>query len=223
MKDSEVKTEYLEFIENQDVNSIICYLENDYNLLSNFLYATIKFNNSTFIDKQVLFNKIQNIDNFLMKIYKGHILDKIFYSEKETLEEISYIYIDYITKSTQRQKYKIADSFLCANMLKIKERKYDLYRVYMLEFIKNYYKWKKFLFDNKKSILLEEEIKYLKFIENNGIEEILYALNNNKDFFETIVGEYFYYKTIKITEIIKEMEKFINSNLDDNKKKKFKI
>ena len=61
------------------------------------------------------------------------------------------------------------------------------------------------------------------FIENSEIEDIIDITNYNKDFFQTLVGEYFYSKTICTNEIIKEMEEFINKNLDDNQKKKFKF
>ena len=81
-------------------------------------------------------------------------------------------------------------------MLKIKEKDYNLYKKYILEFIKSYYKWKKFLICNKKNILLENDIKYLHFIENSEIEDIIDITNYNKDFFQTLVGEYFYSKTI---------------------------
>lgn len=223
IKDSKIKSELLEFLENEEVNNIILCLENDYDLLIKFLYATIKFNNATFFDKQVLFKKIQNKDKILLKIYKGHILDKIIYSEKDKLEDLIFMYEDYIKKSTEKEKFKIADCFLCLNMLKIKEKDYNLYKKYILEFIKSYYKWKKFLICNKKNILSEKDIKYLNFIENSEIEDIIDITNYNKDFFQTLVGEYFYSKTIKIVEIINEMEEFINKNLDDNQKKKFKI
>ena len=223
IKDSKIKSESLEFLENEEVNNIILCLENDYDLLIKFLYATIKFNSATFFDKQVLFKKIQNKDKILLKIYKGHILDKIIYSEKDKLEDLIFMYEDYIKKSTEKEKFKIADCFLCLNMLKIKEKDYNLYKKYILEFVKSYYKWKKFLFYNKQNILLENDIKYLHFIENSEIEDIIDITNYNKDFFQTLVGEYFYSKTICTNEIIKEMEDFINNNLNDNQKKKFKF
>ena len=150
IEDLEIKTEALEFIENEKINNIILTLENDYDLLIKFLYATVKFSNTTFFDKQVIFEKIKEKDRILMQIFNGHLLDKIVYSEKHELNDLIFIYKDYINKSKKKKKLEIADCFLCLNMLKIKEKDYNLYKKYILEFIKSYYKWKKFLICNKK-------------------------------------------------------------------------
>ena len=64
IEDLEIKTEALEFIENEKINNIILTLENDYDLLIKFLYATVKFSNTTFFDKQVIFEKIKEKDRF---------------------------------------------------------------------------------------------------------------------------------------------------------------
>lgn len=211
----------------EDIDDIIYSLTDNFNLMFEVLKTSKIFSNLDVISKILMMEELEkyNQDEFIISISKTYIIDKITYVFNYNLESFKEYYKDYIVKNKDvLNKRSRASNFITNKIIDYKEINYNEYRMFILEFLKIYYKWKIFIKAHDGiHLLFEEDLIYLNKIENTEIEELINEINNNYDFLSTIVGEYLHYKTSK-TEIKEDMlDKYLIENTDYNFQKKLQI
>jgi len=191
------------------------------------LKASKVFNDLDYVSKTLLLDVIEehDQDKNISSIFKLHIVDKFTYRIVDDIEKYKEYYKEYLDINRDKpNKISTITEYLCYRMINLKYDNETKYKKYILEFIKVYYKWKKFIKNHEgKYLLNKNDIIYIDMIEHNSIEEILEYMEDDFDFLFTIVGEYLYYKTQKI-EIKEEIvDEYLISSSSDDLKQKLKI
>ena len=210
-------------IANNDIENIIC----DPSLIYKLIKSTKLFNDMDFINKSILVKMMEefNQDNNLINISPLYLLDKLTYKIVDDINCYEEYYLDYIKKNNHvLGKREIITEFLSNRVLELKNKNYNKYEMYILGFIKEYYKWKLFIKNHEGDYLLNpEDFEYIEKIETLDLNEILNELENDYEFLNTVIGDYLHYKTSKLE--IKEdiVDNYLKDNTNLKIKQKLKI
>ena len=203
----------MNFFEKHDVRYIKNKSLTIEDLLKDAVDATIYFNDMTLINKIILFEEIgeQSKDEFLTKINKFSVLDKIVYSFRYDLDLFKEIYVDYITK--EKNDGKIVRDFLYYRLLDLQIINDVKFNKLCLEFLRTYYKHK---------LYLNQENEYMSFIKSNSISNILKRFSTYPKYMMEILKNYLDYQLISEEEKQK-IDEYFNQNKNEQVQKKLKF
>lgn len=199
----------------------------DTGLIIDLMLSVKLFNEMDYVSKTLLMEVIEQNghDRNVFSISKLHLLDKITYVIIDDIENYKQYYKEYLDINKDKSnKISIITEYISYRVLNLKYEDPNKYKKYIIEFIKVFYKWKKFIKHHEGEYLLNKsDIIYLDIIDSKSLLEIFEYIENNFDFLFTIIGEYLHYKTQKI-EIKEEIvDEYLNSSSSDNLKQKLKI
>ena len=203
----------MNFFEKHDIRYIKNKSLTIEDLLKDAMDATMYFNDMTLINKTILFEEIneQSKEDFLNKINKFSVLDKIVYLFRYDLDLFKEIYIDYINK--EKSDGKIVRDFLHYRMLDLQIINDVKFNKFCLEFLRTYYK-------NK--LYLNQKNQYMSFIESNSIANILKKIVIDSKFMDEILKNYLDYQLI-IEEEKQKIDEYFNQNKNEQIQKKLKF
>ncbi len=193
-------------------------------------FKSILFDAKSFYDKSVI-EKIYIMEELEEKgmnvpigeIYKLHILDTLVYRFVYDLDYFKKYHMDYINRNKNIKNNEIVILGLLADKLgELKIINYEKYRSFILEFLKTFYKWNFYNINNNKTNLSVLQKIYLSKIDNNSIGEIYKEIENNSQFLNVIMKDYFDYTTnSKMNE--NEINEFLINHGKKDIQKKLKI
>lgn len=171
-------------------------ISEDPNFLVSIIQGSKEFKRLSLIDKVLMFDvlKKDNQDAFLAQICKNHCFDYLKYNHIYDLDLFKEYYIN--LKNENYVDNSIACKFASNKLLECKNIDYEKYKELVLEFIKVYYKWTfsiNKIYSNEG--LYENDLEYLKIIEESKLEELFEYAYNNYNFLYTIIDNYLYYST----------------------------
>ena len=228
------KIKFIEGISTDDFSSLDIFnnsidelidncLEND-ELLSLFIKSSILFNSSSIVYKIIVMEGLEKYDEDenLMDISKLHLFDRIAYTFNYDLYSFKKYYIDY-KESNENKNINFATTFIIDKLLEYKKQNENAYKKFILEFIREFYKWILFINDNgDKFSLSDEERKYLQLIKSNSIDDLIKYIENDYKFLYTLTDNYLYYSTSEKEISKKIIDEYFNNNTDDEMKNKLK-
>ena len=105
--------------------------------------------------------------------------------------------------------------FIAKKLIELNKQDHNKYKNFVLNFIKEYYKWTIFVCNNlNKNSLYTEDYIYLSLINLNELDTIIDYSLDNINFLKTIIDGYLFYSTSdkEISESI--VEKYYKGNVD---------
>ena len=180
-----------------------------------------------YFSKSLLMEDMENkgVDFNISSISKNHILDRITYKILDELNLYQAYYKDFIIKNSDNiiSKDLIID-YLSLRIYDLKDKNNKKYQQILLEIIKVYYKWRKFINNHEGEYLInKEDFIYIDKIENLSVEELFNNIDEDYDFLNTMLADYLHYKTEKI-EIKEELvDNYLYETSDEKIKIKLKI
>ena len=182
------------------------------------------FNDMDYVSKCLIMETLENYDqdNNVRSVYKLHDLDKLTYQIVDDIENYKEYYKNYLEYNKEKpNRISVIGEFISYRMLELIKINPKKYQKYILEFIKEYYKWKNFIkMHVGKHLLNNFDFDYLDKIENNSLDELLNLSQKDFDFLFTLVIEYLHYTTEKM-EIKEEIvdDYFIKGSSNELKEK----
>lgn len=194
-------------------------------LFNKLVNASKWFSKLSILDKQQVMGIIKFDNNFSFVVKNNPILflESVFYNPSFDKGSILYYYKNYIdTYGREIDKQNMALNILIEYLDEIKYTENNLYYENMLEAIKEYYQTKKFLSINNSALLFDDDIWYLKFIEENSIDAIMMFSKTDDSFMPYILGEYLY-SSVTENELADDIKQFVKVNIPKSLKEKLEI
>lgn len=200
-------------------------IEDDNRLTMKLVNTNYKMQQLSILEKQQILKQTNKYKNFILKISKLHYLDMMFYTPLYNKDYILKYFKDYIVTYGLDIEYQDeALKFILEYFKDMKNRHPHFYIENLLEAIRVYYKWKKFLSTyNNGKLLCPMDMEYISIIENNSINKIICLVSQNPQFLNTILGEYFYYSVTNIEIPPEEISEFVKMHISDEMKNKIKL
>ena len=141
-----------------------------------------------------------NQDDNIRLIYKMHDLDKLTYQIIDDIDSYKEYYKNYLDYNKDKpNRMETIGEFITYRILELINVNHKKYQRYILEFIKVYYKWKKFIkMHDGEHLLNDFDFEYLTIIENESLDTLLNETKINFKFLFTLVTEYLHYTTEKM-------------------------
>jgi len=180
-----------------------------------------------YFSKCLLLENITNkgLDSKIINISKNHLLDKLTYRILDELNLYQDYYKDFMDKNRgDIVRQNLIIKYLILRVLNLKNIDNKKYEEFLLEFIKVYYKWRKFINDHEGEYLLNnEDLIYMSKIEKLEINELFNEVEKDDNFLNLILGDYLHYKTEKIEVSEELVDKYLSESCDEKFKTKLKI
>lgn len=162
------------------------------------------------------------IDRKLAYINKFHLLDKISYEFSYNLNDLQEYYIDSI-KSSIKNHY-LTSEIISNKIIKLEYKNTDMYEEYIVEFIREYYKWNFFRKNfSKKDPKFNHDYDYLNKVRDCSIDILLYDASKKSEFLFTLVSDYLYYTSLSNSKEKEIVDKFFIENTSKELQKKLNI
>lgn len=183
---------------NKPIESLVDDCLKNREFLIEIMESAAIFNSLDAIAKIIIMEQLESYgkDDILIKISKLHVFDKIAYNFSYDLESFKYYYNDYKNNSTKVEKNTNVSIFIANKIIEYKKENYNKYKKFILEFVKEYYKWNIFIKENgDKNSLYNEDYLYLEIIKFNSIENLINYIESDFNFLVTLIENYLYYST----------------------------
>lgn len=214
-------------ISNENVDSILLSCLDNSRILYEIVELAKRFYSLDYFSRTLLIEEMEmhNKDKLLSSICKAHFLDKFTYKIVDDIDLYKEYYLGYM-KTNEKDIYckNLIINYFCLRVLELKYTDLDKYKKYILEFIKVYYKWKKFIKEHEGMYLLNiEDFLYIEKIETENVDKLYNYVENSSDFFRTIVSEFLHYTTSKLEVKESIVDKYLNDTTNEAVKTKLKI
>lgn len=215
---------------NLDVDSIDTILTScldEAKVFIEILMEAKKFYGLDYFSRCLLLEDMENkgLDSNLIRISKTHILDKLTYKIIDELNFYQEYYKGFMIKNNRDAlSQNLIIDCLSLRVLDLKYDNKEKYEKFLLEIIKVYYKWKKFINDHEGEYLLNGvDYGYMDKIEKLNIDELFKDIEKDYGFLNEILGDYLHYKTEKIEVSECLVDNYLYESCDEKIKTKLKI
>lgn len=214
-------------IDGESIDSILMSCLDNAKILKEILKDAKCFYGMDYFSKSLLLEDMKNreLDSKINDICRNHMLDVLTYHILDELDLYQEYYKDFMIKNRGNIfSQNLLIDYLSLRVLDLKNKNNKKYEKFLLEFIKVYYKWRKFINDHEGEYLMnDEDFIYVDKIEKLNIEELFNQIENDYDFLNLILGDYLHYKTQKIEVSEELVDKYLNESCDEKIKIKLKI
>lgn len=214
-------------IDDESINSILLSCLDNAKIFKEILKDAKVFYEMDYFSKSLLLEDIKNkrLNSKVSKISKNHILDVLTYKVLDELNLYQEYYKGFITKNkSNTRSQNLFIDYLSLRILDLKNKNNKKYKEFLLEFIKVYYKWRKFIKDHEGEYLLNfDDFIYVDKIEKLNIEELFNNIESDYNFFNLIIADYLHYKTANVEINEKLVDNYLEEISDEKIKVKLKI
>ena len=196
----------------QNIGNIKSICKYSKELFDDSMDATAFFDDLDLINKIILFEELEESNNeeILFRINQFHFLDKVTYSFYYDLKLFKEIYLDSTIKSNDGN---IASQYLFLKLDDLKTINYEKYKLFILEFVKAYYKYN-FYFNNK-NLYLDKITKY-------SYSDLYKLIEKDQVFIRHLLDSYLNFEILE-EEQKKEINEYLKNNCDKKLQKKLKF
>lgn len=214
-------------IDNDSIDSILMSCLDNANIFKSLLSQAKQFKEMDYFSKCLLLEDIENkgLNSKVASICKTHLLDKLTYKLLDELNLYQEYYKDFMIKNKKNTfGQNLLIDYLSLRVLDLRDKDNKKYEEFILEFMKVYYKWRKFINDHEGEYLLNGvDYIYMDKIEKFSIEELYNDIEKDYDFLNLIIGDYLHYKTEKIEVSEELVDNYFYETCDEKIKTKLKI
>lgn len=198
----------------------------DEEFLSKLIESSIVFDSLPIISKINVFEELFLLDEYnnLLKISNLNLLDIITYQFNFNINDFKEYYKDYVMKNKSVNKNTFVSIFITNKLNEYEILNFDKYKIFILEFLRIYYKWNIFIKNNfSKDFLEKEDIHYLKLIKENKMDDIFNLLSEDLNFLTTLIENYLFYSTSQkmVSEDI--VNEYFYNNVEEEVQRKLKL
>ncbi len=206
----------------KSINTLLARCKEDPQFLLNVLKSSYIFKTSDIIKKMIVFEELNQAyqDPMLMKITNLHILDKMSYTFVYDIDSFKDYYASYRDNNSTEVDNSLVVEYITSKLLDIKDMRNEELKNFVLEFLKDYYKFIYFIRNKfgENFLDLSDNI-YYKLIRSNSLNKIIKFATNNYDFlYNTLYGYLFY--SIELPDYEKELVNEYFFNNENNKMQK---
>lgn len=214
-------------INNNSIDSILMSCLDNAKIFKELLKQSKGFYEMDYFSKSLLLEDMENrgLDSEIIQISKNHILDKLTYKILDELNLYKDYYKDFMVKNKNNEfGQNLLIDYLSLRVLDLKDKDNKKYKEFLFEFIKVYYKWRKFINDHEGEYLLNGvDYIYMDKIEKLNIDELFNDIEMDYDFLNIILGDYLHYKTQDIEVSEELVDDYLEETCDEKIKTKLKI
>lgn len=214
-------------LDDNSIDSILMSCLDNAKVFKGLLKQASCFHGMDYFSKSLLLEdmKIKGLDSKISSISKNHILDVLTYHILDELDLYQDYYKDFMIKNRGNiYGQNLLIDYLSLRVLDLKNIDKKKYEEFLLEFIKVYYKWRKFINDHEGEYLMnDEDFIYVDKIEKLNIDDLFWNIENDYNFINLILADYLHYKTEKIEVSEDLVDEYLIDSCDEKIKTKLKI
>ena len=216
--------EKLEFFDElDDLDDLLEKIEEDRSILDEITSQHFNYKEYDYFDKKKIISLNNSRNKYLLRICPTHILDLIEMAQNYSAEDLLCFYQDYLERFGADGYFDAIKSILTTMDVLYR---YDIenYKDVLIDMIGVYYKWKKYLDNNSKNIILTPgEYRLIEMFEKQSMDIIFANSNKYPIILEEIVGGYLSFSNNQFQISNEEVDYYINNNVNKNIKEKLKL